>query len=182
MAVDRLCGATIRRYPAGPDTNDAIADLADRVEASAGRRPHIIPVGGSNAIGALGFVRAGLELAHQVEDLETSIDAIVVASGSGGTQAGLVVGLALAGLPTRVIGVSVARREPSLRRIVGSLCDDLAAEVGLAGIDWDAARDELLVALLEHEAQHQGQLIRYGYARGERFPDSWAARWSLMQP
>lgn len=48
-----------------------------------------------------------------------------------------------------------------------------------AGVDWTPARDHLLLDLLEHEAQHQGQLIRYVYALPYRFPPSWASRWSL---
>ena len=136
VAIDRLAGAGIRRYPPGSDTNEAIGDLADRVEATGQPRPYVIPVGGSNAVGGLGFVRAGLELAGQTADLGHDIDTVLLASGSGGTQAGLVVGLALAGLPTRVIGVSVSRRERSLGPIVTDLCRQLAAAVGLVGIDW----------------------------------------------
>ncbi|MDQ3023934.1 MAG: hypothetical protein M3R04_06075 [bacterium] len=45
--------------------------------------------------------------------------------------------------------------------------------------DWTPARDELLLQLLEHEAQHQGQLIRFVYALGHTFPDSWKKRWAL---
>ena len=49
----------------------------------------------------------------------------------------------------------------------------------LNAIPWTDARDELLLALLEHEAQHQGQLIRYVYALGHPFPKSWMKRWAL---
>ncbi len=49
----------------------------------------------------------------------------------------------------------------------------------LPGIDWTPVRDELLLDLLEHEAQHQGQLIRFIYGLGYRFPDWWARRWAL---
>lgn len=75
------------------------------------RRPtaYFIPAGGSNAVGALGFVDAGLELARQVERKELPAPrAIYVATGTCGTLAGLVVGLKLAGLATRVVGVQVA--------------------------------------------------------------------------
>lgn len=46
-------------------------------------------------------------------------------------------------------------------------------------VAWTGVRDEMLLALLEHEAQHQGQLIRYVYAHGYGFPQSWINRWSL---
>ena len=167
VAVDRLCGATIRRYPAAPDTNELIADLADRVEADSGQRPYVIPVGGSNTIGARGFVRAGLELAEQLERVDAAVGTIVLASGSGGTQAGLVVGLSMAGLPTRVIGVSVARREKSLRPIVGSLCDRVATELGLDGVDWD------------ERIEIDDRFIGQGY--GVPSPGTWSAIESLIE-
>ena len=48
------------------------------------------------------------------------------------------------------------------------------------GIEWTPERDDLLATLLEHEAQHQGQFIRYVYALGHDFPESWAERWALQ--
>lgn len=50
---------------------------------------------------------------------------------------------------------------------------------GMAAVEWDSARDSLLLDLLEHEAQHQGQLIRYVYGLGYSFPQSWKQRWAL---
>jgi len=52
----------------------------------------------------------------------------------------------------------------------------------IGDLEWTDARERLLLDLLEHEAQHQGQLIRYIYALGRRFPESWATRWALEQP
>jgi uncharacterized damage-inducible protein DinB len=49
-------------------------------------------------------------------------------------------------------------------------------------VEWTDTRDGLLLDLLEHEAQHQGQIIRYMYALGRSFPESWVARWALDQP
>jgi uncharacterized damage-inducible protein DinB len=50
------------------------------------------------------------------------------------------------------------------------------------GVDWTDTREGLLLDLLEHEVQHQGQIIRYVYGLGRRFPESWATRWALDQP
>jgi uncharacterized damage-inducible protein DinB len=47
------------------------------------------------------------------------------------------------------------------------------------GLEWDAAREEILLKLLEHEVQHQGQMIRYVYGLGYSFPESWKQRWAL---
>jgi hypothetical protein len=57
-----------------------------------------------------------------------------------------------------------------------------AVELAIRGVAWTPAKEELLVDLIEHEAQHQGQLIRYAYALGLRFPQSWLDRWALAQP
>jgi len=81
----------------------ARATLRDR------RTPYVLGPGGSSPLGALGYVEAALELAEQVRAGELpEPECVVVATGSGGTAAGLALGLALAGLPTRVIGVVVA--------------------------------------------------------------------------
>ena len=52
----------------------------------------------------------------------------------------------------------------------------------LGDLEWTDARERLLLDLLEHESQHQGQIIRYVYALGRRFPDTWVQRWALEQP
>ena len=52
----------------------------------------------------------------------------------------------------------------------------------LSDVEWNEARDGMLLDLLEHEAQHQGQLIRYVYGLKHKFPDSLASRWALAQP
>jgi D-cysteine desulfhydrase len=75
---------------------------------SGGRLPWYLPAGGSNAVGALGYVETALEIADQVRAGELPEPATVaVPVGSGGTAAGLALGLRLAGLATRVLGVVV---------------------------------------------------------------------------
>ncbi|HFS7533427.1 TPA: D-cysteine desulfhydrase [Klebsiella quasipneumoniae] len=82
-------------------------ELATRIEAQ-GYRPYVIPVGGSNALGALGYVESALEIAQQCEDA-VEISSVVVASGSAGTHAGLAVGLEQLMPPAELIGVTVSR-------------------------------------------------------------------------
>ena len=73
-----------------------------------GRPPYLQPAGGSSAVGALGYVEAAYEIAEQVETGALPMPSHVVATvGSGGTAAGLALGLALAGLPTAVMGIVV---------------------------------------------------------------------------
>jgi len=76
-----------------------------------GRLPYALPVGGSSPVGTLGYVEAGLEIAEQIHagDLPRPHH-IVVALGSGGTAAGLLLGLRIAGIATRVVAVAVNDR------------------------------------------------------------------------
>jgi hypothetical protein len=99
---------------ASPVSSWAAAPLAVLARVMAGAR--LIPLGGSSAVGTLGYVDAGRELAAQVREGKLpEPDVCVVALGSGGTAAGLAVGFASAGLRTRVVGVSVSAPPWALR-------------------------------------------------------------------
>ncbi len=88
-----------------------LARLVARVTSQTGERPHAVAVGGSSVIGTLGWLDAGLELAEQVRAGECETPSrVYVAVGSGGTAAGLMAGLALAGLDAEVVGVRVVPR------------------------------------------------------------------------
>ncbi|MEX2943887.1 D-cysteine desulfhydrase [Serratia fonticola] len=89
------------------DPQMQLADLATRLEAQ-GFRPYVIPVGGSNALGSLGYVQCALEIAAQSHGANFS--SIVVASGSAGTHAGLAVGLQQLLPESELIGVTVSRK------------------------------------------------------------------------
>ncbi|MDT8439019.1 MAG: D-cysteine desulfhydrase [Wenzhouxiangellaceae bacterium] len=106
VLLERLTGATIEHVAGGTDMNRAMEQRAEQLRAD-GRTPCIIPGGGSNPIGALGYVNAAMELVQQANDAGLVIDRIVHATGSAGTQAGLVAGLVAldCGIPTLGIGV-----------------------------------------------------------------------------
>ena len=84
-----------------------LEEIAVRLEAQ-GFRPYVIPVGGSNALGALGYVESALEIAQQCEGA-VSVSSVVVASGSAGTHAGLAVGLEQVMPDVDLIGITVSR-------------------------------------------------------------------------
>ena len=94
------------------------------------RRVRWIPAGGSSPLGALGHAAAALELADQLGREHAAPDTLVVPLGSGGTAAGLLVGLALAGMSTRVLGVRVVPRVVANRRRVLTLARRAAALFG----------------------------------------------------
>jgi D-cysteine desulfhydrase len=127
VLLDRLLGASVRwleeEASLGKDIDIAIERAADELR-EAGRRPYAIPVGGSNALGGLGYVRAADELLGQLPDVET----VVLATGSCGTHAGLVAGL---GDHDRVLGVRVGERR-SMERLVTSKAEAIAALAGRA--------------------------------------------------
>lgn len=112
VLLDELLGARVRTVPGGSDMAAELARTAAEVEARGGR-PYVIPGGGSNAVGALGYAECARELVAQADEISLVIDRIVVASGSAGTHAGLVAGLAVMGADIPVLGIGVrAAREP----------------------------------------------------------------------
>ncbi len=124
MGVER-----IEVVPAGTDLAAAMQRLADDL-GEQGRRAYLIPGGGSNALGALGYVACADELLAQTFDLGLRLDHVVVASGSGGTHAGLVAGLhaAQAGLP--ITGVSVRAEQAPQEAKILALADEVLALAG----------------------------------------------------
>ncbi|WP_313656227.1 D-cysteine desulfhydrase [Pantoea sp.] len=103
---------------------EQLAEEATRLEAQ-GFRPYIVPVGGSNALGALGYVECAQEIAHQSEGV-VDFAAVIVASGSAGTHAGLAVGLEHLLPQSELIGITVSRQVAQQQPLVERLRDALA--------------------------------------------------------
>lgn len=106
VLLDRLHGATVSKRAGGADMNAEMEQLADTLRQT-GKTPYIIPGGGSNPIGALGYVNCARELVEQGEHKGLKIDALVHATGSSGTQAGLVTGLAAVDSDIHLLGIGV---------------------------------------------------------------------------
>lgn len=102
----------------------------------AGRRPYLIPYGGSNATGASAYVAAISEL----EEQDLKFDRIVFASSSGGTQAGMIVGVKALGLATRITGISVDKPSNELQSIVLILAHQISE---LLRLNLDFQADEV---------------------------------------
>jgi len=103
VLLDQLHGASISLRPADSDMNAEMEQLAQQLRDD-GKKPYVIPGGGSNETGALGYVNAAFELTHQANERSLKIDHLVHATGSAGTQAGLVVGMQAmnSGIPVSV--------------------------------------------------------------------------------
>jgi L-cysteate sulfo-lyase len=110
VLLDRLYNANIHHYPKATDMNAAMEKHADGLR-ELGCKPYIIPGGGSNPIGAVGYVNCALEIMQQANDSKLRIDHVVHATGSAGTQAGLVTGFCAthSGIPVLGIGVNAPR-------------------------------------------------------------------------
>src|ERR1700754_4244361 len=129
VLLDHLLGAKIRAVPGGTDMNQKLAEVAAEV-ADSGGRPYVIPGGGSNAIGALGYAECAMELVSQANELGLIIDRIVTATGSAGTHAGLVAGLAMMGADIPVLGIGVRAPKETQEANVYKLARETAALMG----------------------------------------------------
>jgi len=192
--LDELLGAEVVYVPLREDRAPMILQVARRLRGE-GRRPFAIPIGASTPLGALAFVLAVAELV----DYMPPPDVIVHSTSSGGTQAGLVAGCRLLGLPTRVVGISADDTSQSLqstvRAIISGVSDLLNLDPGRLsrgtaievddrfvgdgyGIPTDESREALeLVARTEaifldptYTAKAMAGLI--SYVRQQRFRDN----------
>ena len=113
------------------NADEQLHALAARLRNS-GKNPYVVPIGGSNALGALGYVRAGFELAEQIKQTGLEFAAVVLASGSAGTHSGLALALAesLPNLP--VVGITVSRPEETQLPKVQCLAERTAELLGVA--------------------------------------------------
>jgi L-cysteate sulfo-lyase len=105
LLLDELLGAKCH-WIERPQFPVKLSELPEQLRAQ-GRKPYVIGIGGSNGVGATGYVLAMIELEGQLRTTQHRVDHIVFASSSGGTQAGMVLGAQLAGFGGQVHGVSV---------------------------------------------------------------------------
>ncbi|SAD02869.1 D-cysteine desulfhydrase [Enterobacter kobei] len=134
-----LFNVQVEMVDALSDPTAQLDELATRLEAQ-GFRPYVIPVGGSNALGALGYVESALEIAQQCEGA-VSLSSVVVASGSAGTHAGLAVGLEQLMPEVELIGVTVSRsvadQKPKVVTLQQAVAEQLALKAKADILLWD---------------------------------------------
>jgi D-cysteine desulfhydrase len=128
----RLMGVEkITVVPGGSDMTAAMQAVADEV-AGEGRKAYVIPGGGSNPVGATGYVACAEEILAQTFELGINIDRIICASGSAGTHAGLVTGLCGNNSNIPVVGINVSRPKAAQEELVYDLVQETAKHVGVA--------------------------------------------------
>ncbi len=131
LQLDRLLGATVTIHPAATDRDAVMAARAEALRLE-GRRPYVIPVGGSNPVGSLGYVAAAREIAEQAQAAGLTIDHLIHACSSGGTHAGLAAGLSALEHPALLSGIDVEGNPDLEDQMLKPLA---VATAAFAGID-----------------------------------------------
>ncbi len=128
LLLDELLGAEIR-WAAREAVEATMTETANELSVK-GNLPYLIPYGGSNPIGATGYVAAMEELMKQAKQMNLRFDRIVFASSSSGTQAGLAVGAKATGYTGQVLGISVDEKREDLQTKAARLATETAAHLG----------------------------------------------------
>ncbi len=146
--LDEILGAEIHLLEPGSDPA-AIAEEIAVKERAAGNTPYVVSVGGSRTggsmaqpLGAMGYIQAFLETHQQALEMGAEPDYLVIATGSGGTQAGLVVAAAAIGAETKIVGISVSGSAESIKENVANIATQTATSLGL-GLSFQS--DDIIV-------------------------------------
>ncbi|MET4700425.1 L-cysteate sulfo-lyase [Constrictibacter sp. MBR-5] len=172
VLLDGLLGARIHYVPKGTDMDAALETLAEEIRIRSGR-PYAFPAGGSNPVGALGYAWVAGEIEAQANDRDLRFAALVHATGSAGTQAGLVAGFAANSNATPVLGISVGKPRETLEQTVRDLAAETAELLGItSGVEAGAtAVDDGyfgtaygvptpgMIEAVELTARHEGLLL-----------------------
>ena len=132
--LDKLVGADIRLVT-GEQYALRIEQIMEQVAGELreqGRRPYIIPEGGSNPIGVWGYIRASGEIRDQLEQMNLQVDVIVCAVGSGGALAGLLLGGKLSDLGARMVGFNVCQTAQHFQGLIGRLVTETIEKYDLS--------------------------------------------------
>ncbi|MDW0115196.1 D-cysteine desulfhydrase [Sporosarcina saromensis] len=158
--------------PGGSNMLEEMEKVAEKLR-SEGKKPYIIPGGGSNEIGATGYVACAQEMMMQLFDQSLDIDCIVTPSGSAGTHAGLTVGMRASNNPIPIIGISVNKdketQEGNVYKLIQKTADFLNVENAIDKSAVNVYDDyvgpgyslptEKMTEAIEMLAQHEGILL-----------------------
>jgi D-cysteine desulfhydrase len=145
LLLDRLVGARVVYVSRAQyaERKRLFVEMAAELSA-AGRTPYVVPEGGSNALGAWGYVRCVDEIARELpHGADARTTTLVYAAGSGGTGAGLILGIKLLGLPWRAVGVNVCDDRDYFVREIGAIVEDAIARFRLP-VAFDRAEIEIV--------------------------------------
>ncbi len=129
LLLDYLLGAQV--VFSGDRTREAVAEDVVREQRAAGHRPHLIPLGASNEIGAVGFAAAIEEIDRQVKEQRLHVDRVVFGSSSYGTQAGLCVGAKAIGFAPQIAAIAIDSTRAEVQAGVAGLAEATSRRLGL---------------------------------------------------
>ena len=148
LLLDEIFGARVH-FCDRKDRDQILNLVADDLPAD-GKKPYVIPVGGSNSTGAAGYVNAMLELETQLKSMQLQLDAIVFATSSGGTQAGLTLGAKIINFQGQILGISIDQTKtgeepfpPILSEIANTTARRIGYSIALNEEDFDLNCDYL---------------------------------------
>ena len=148
LLLDKIFGANVH-YCDRKERDTRLSQVAENLVTS-GKKPYVIPVGGSNSIGSVGYVSAMLELETQLKDMHIKLDAIVFATSSGGTQAGLTLGAKIINFKGQVLGISIDQTKtgdepfpPVLKQIANTTAQRIGFPIQLVEEDFSLNCDYL---------------------------------------
>jgi len=133
VLLDHLHGATTEKFPGGHDMVSEMEQAAQK-KRSEGINVYVIPGGGSNATGALGYVNCAFELLGQANEMGLRLDRILHATGSSGTQAGLITGLCAMNANIALLGIGTRAPQAKQEQMVYDLAVKTAEKLGCAGV------------------------------------------------
>lgn len=174
LLLDRLFRAEVH-FCDRPDRDRKLSDTARNL-SERGKKPYVIPVGGSNETGSVGYVAAMMELDQQLKEMDLRPDAIVFATSSGGTQAGLTLGARLTGFQGDILGISIDQTKlgddpfpPVLAQIASETARRIGVDLVLAEKDFSLNCDylgagyaipgDLEINAIRDLATHEGILL-----------------------
>ena len=164
VLLDHLHGATTENFPGGHNMSEEM-DRAALQRQKNGRNVYIIPGGGSNATGALGYVNCAFELISQANDRSLKISRVLHATGSSGTQAGLVTGICAMNANIPVLGIGTRAPRSKQEQMVYDLALKTAHKLGCSG----AIQREDVVANTDYVGQGYGLPTESGLEAIEMF-------------
>jgi len=148
LLIDKILDADVHFVEPGEDGMKKIEQIAEE-EKSKGHNPYIVPVGGSRTrysmtepLGAVAYAHCFYELYTQAKKMGYPVTHVVHATGSGGTQAGLVVGAKAMGGTVKVVGISVSGKAESIKENVAAISEETA---GVLGLDLTFTPEEIIV-------------------------------------
>ena len=136
LLLEKLMGADIH-FVTAEGLDDGVLKAGELMESlsseqkAKGHTSYILPVGGSTPLGCIGFAHAFLELDEQAKDLGISVDYVFVATGSGGTQAGLIVGKEIVQSPAEIVGIRVGKMFEPFTKMIADKATETAQVLGL---------------------------------------------------